>query len=140
MGVISEIAGSVLKPVGDYFARKMEIKAQDRQQERAIKAAMVERQIDLIKEGLHADMQWEVEMAKQAATSWKDEYTLLVISTPAVLCFIPKSLEEWQGGAYYVSEGFQALQQTPMWYQILFCSMFAATFGIRWWRRSQSDT
>jgi hypothetical protein len=135
-----DVFGTVLKPIGDYFNKRQEIKAQDRQQERAIKQAMVERQIELIKEGLHADMQWELEMAKQAGSSWKDEYTLLVISIPAVLCFIPKEIQDWQGGAFYVRQGFEALQATPMWYQILFCSMFAATFGIRWWRRSQSDT
>ncbi len=119
--------------IGDYFIRRMEIKAEDRQQERAIKKALTERQISLIEQGLHADMQWELEMAKQAASSWKDEYVLLLVSIPAILSFVP-------GGAIYVEKGFEAISRMPSWYQITFVSVLLATYGIRWWRRSQSDT
>jgi len=119
--------------IGEYFIRKQEIKAQDRQQERALKQALHERQIDLIKQGLHADMQWELEMAKQAASSWKDEYVLLLVSIPAIMCFIP-------GLDVYVHRGFEAISKMPGWYQITFVSVLLATYGIRWWRRSQYDT
>lgn len=132
MNILS-ILGGVPELIGKYVTRRMEIKAEDRQQERAIKKALVERQIELISQGLHADMQWELEMAKQAASSWKDEYTLIVVSIPAILCFVP-------GGASYVASGFEALDKTPTWYQITFISIFLATYGIRWWRRSQYDT
>lgn len=127
------ILGGLATPVVDYFKRRMEIKAEDRQQERAIKKALVERQIELISQGLHADMQWEMEMAKQASSSWKDEYVLILVSIPAVLCFIP-------GGSEYVSQGFMSIDKMPNWYQIVFVSVLLATYGIRWWRRSQSDT
>lgn len=130
---ILKVLGGIPELIGKYIIRRMEIKAEDRQQERAIKKALVERQISLIEQGLHADMQWELEMAKQAASSWKDEYTLIVVSIPAILCFIP-------GGAVYVAAGFEALEKTPTWYQIAFISIFLATYGIRWWRRSQYDT
>jgi len=132
MNILS-VLGGIPELIGKYIIRRMEIKAEDRQQERAIKKALVERQISLIEQGLHADMQWELEMAKQAASSWKDEYTLIVVSIPAILCFIP-------GGASYVAAGFEALEKTPTWYQIAFISIFLATYGIRWWRRSQYDT
>ena len=82
-------------------------------------------------------MNWEMEFAKQAATSWKDEYTLLVVSIPAVLAFI--SLP-WVDGPAVVLAGFTALAQTPGWYQLLLVTMFFATVGIRYWRRTQSDT
>ena len=41
-------------------------------------------------------------MAEQAATSWKDEYTLIVVSIPAIMAFIP-------GLDVYVKDGFLAL-------------------------------
>jgi hypothetical protein len=129
----ASILGGLAAPVADYFKRRMEIKAQDRQQERAIKQATVERQIELIKEGLHADMSWEMEFAKQAASSYKDEYTLIVVSIPAVLAFIP-------GMDVYVAHGFEALSKTPGWYQLMLVTLFFATVGIRYWRRNQSDT
>jgi hypothetical protein len=132
MTILSILTG-VPAALADIYKRRMEIKHEDRQLERAEKKALAERRIELIKEGLHADMQWEMEMARQAATSWKDEYTLLVISIPAILCFIP-------GGAVYVASGFAALEKTPVWYQLMFCCLFAATVGIRWWRKNQSDT
>ena len=133
MSVLTTILGSLTAPVADYFKRRAELKAEDRQQERALKAAINERQVDLIKQGLTADMNWEMEFAQQARSSWKDEYTLLVVSIPAVGSFVP-------GFSKYIAEGFTALSTTPVWYQIMLCSIFFATYGIRYWRRSQSDT
>lgn len=128
------ILGKVPEVIGNYVTRRMEIKAEDRQQERAIKKALTERQLALIEQGLHADMQWEMEMAKQAASSWKDEYVLILVSIPAIVTFLSER------GAQRVQEGFAALDKMPTWYQIVFVSVLLATYGIRWWRRSQSDT
>lgn len=123
----------IVKPVSDYFTRRAELKSAERQQTAAIQQATVERQIELIKQGLTADMNWEMEFAAQARTSWKDEYTLLVVSIPAVMAFVP-------GWSQYVAAGFGALAQTPAWYQLMLVSIFFATYGIRYWRRTQSDT
>jgi hypothetical protein len=131
--VITQAVGGLLKPIGEYFSRRQEIKADDRQQERAIQKALTERQIALIEQGLTADMSWEMEFAKQANTSWKDEYVLLVLSVPMVMAFIP-------GASQYVEMGFKAFASTPLWYQIMLQTVFYATYGIRMWRRQQSDT
>jgi hypothetical protein len=133
MSIVERIFSAAVKPITDYVTRRAEIKAEDRQQERALKKAMVDRQIELIQQGLTADMNWEMEFARQAASSWKDEYTLIVVSIPAVMAFIP-------GMDVYVANGFDALQKTPAWYQIMLITLFFATVGIRYWRRSQSDT
>lgn len=137
LSAISAGLGAVLKPVGDYFTRRSELKAAARQQEAAIQQALAERKIDLIREGLTADMNWEMEFAQQARTSWKDEYTLLVVSIPAVLAFMRTP---WFDGPAIVRDGFSALSETPLWYQGLLLTMFLATVGIRYWRRTQSDT
>lgn len=133
MGILDKVLGGVAAPVVKYFERRQEIKAADRQQERAIKQAMTERQIELIKQGLTADMSWEMEYANQARTSWKDEYTLIVVSIPMVMAFIP-------GLSPYVAAGFAAFSATPLWYQVMVQAIFYATYGIRFWRRQQSDT
>ena len=133
MSVLTNIITGIFKPLGDYFSRRQEIKAEDRQQERAIKKALTERQIDLISQGLAADAQWETIMANQATSSYKDEYVLFVISIPAVLAFIPNT-------AIYVEQGFAALDKTPDYYKLILVSIFLATYGIRFWRRSQYDT
>jgi hypothetical protein len=132
MNLLSLLAG-IPQAAVTYFTRKAELKAQAHENEMKRLEAQGQRQYELALAGLTADAQWEMEMARQASTSWKDEYTLLVISIPAILCFLP-------GGAVYVANGFAALNQTPVWYQLMFGILFSATVGVRWWRKSQSDT
>ncbi len=134
------IGGGIVEPLANYFTKRQEIKAQklqfesqERMKEHELKMSFMERQIELKSKGLEADANWEMEFARQAAGSWKDEYTLIVISLPAILCFIP-------GMSVYVARGFEALSKTPAWYQLIFCSLFLATYGIRYWRKTQSDT
>lgn len=128
-----DLLGGVPQAIGAYVTRRMEIAAEDRQQERAIKKAETERKIELISQGLAADASWETIFAQQAASSWKDEYTLIVVSIPAVMAFIP-------GMDGYVADGFAALAKTPAWYQLMLVTLFFATVGIRYWRRNQYDT
>ena len=127
----------VVEPVATYFTRRQELKQAKFEAQLKFEQAAGERRAQLIREGLAADANWEMEFARQAATSWKDEYTLIVVSIPAVLAFVRTP---WFDGPAIVGAGFEALTTTPTWYQILLCSMFGATVGIRWWRRSQSDT
>ena len=130
---VLDILGVVFKPIADYFNKRQEIKAQEHQNQLELVKAQGERQAQLARDGLTADAAWEMEFAKQAATSWKDEYTLLVVSVPLVMAFVP-------GLAVYVAAGFSAFAGTPMWYQIMVQTIFYATYGIRLWRRNQSDT
>ena len=119
--------------VGGYFRERQAQKSAENLRKMELEDAIQKRKIELISQGLTADMQWEAQMAQQAASSWKDEYTLIVVSIPAVMAFIP-------GLDVYVHNGFEALGKTPYWYQIMLVSIFFATYGIRYWRRSQYDT
>ncbi len=132
MDIMSIVTG-VFKPIGDYFNKRQEIKAAEHTAKLEIVKAQGERAAQLIRDGLAADMAWETEFAKQAATSWKDEYVLIVLSIPLIGAFIP-------GFAPYVMAGFAAFAATPLWYQIMVQTIFYATYGIRMWRRQQSDT
>ncbi|HEY9815212.1 MAG TPA: hypothetical protein V6D20_05330 [Candidatus Obscuribacterales bacterium] len=67
---------------------------------------------------------WDEIHAKGAAKSWKDEYLMIVLSIPVIMCFIP-------GLDQYVTAGFAALQDTPEWYQLAFGLTVAASFGYR---------
>ncbi len=129
LGLLTGVPGAI----ADYFKAKQEYASIERRQEMEYAEAVHVRKCDLVKQGLTADMNWEMEFARQAATSWKDEYTLLIVSIPAVGAFVPGFVE-------YINAGFAALNTTPVWYQILLSSMFLATIGVRFWRRTQSDT
>lgn len=137
MSVLTSILGSLATPVVTYLTRRAEL-AQARFEARLkFEQAMGERRAQLILAGLAADANWEQEFAQQAATSWKDEYTLFIVSIPALLCFIHIGAFD---GSLVVAAGMDALGKTPWWFQTLLCSMFGATVGIRWWRRTQYDT
>lgn len=134
---LGTLLGKVPEAVATYYTRKQELAAQRHENDLKFEAAKGERQAHLIEQGLAADANWEMEFAKQAQTSYKDEYTLAVVSIPTLLCFIKTRTFD---GPAIVSAGFDSLAKTPIWFQILFCTMFAATVGVRWWRRTQSDT
>ena len=133
MSVLTDIVSGVFKPVADYFNRRQEIKAVEHAGELKLKEATLDRQAQLIRDGLAADASWEMEFARQAATSWKDEYSLIIVTLPLWMAFIP-------GLAPFVAMGFAAFAATPMWYQVMMQTLVYATFGIRLWRRNQSDT
>jgi hypothetical protein len=140
MSLLTDAITGLTGPVADYFKRRAELKVEQakfeseaRIKDHELLLAQKTRQIELVSQGLTADANWEMEFARQAASSWKDEYTLIVVSMPAVMAFIP-------GLDIYVLKGFAALAKTPVWYQIMLVSLFFATVGIRYWRRTQSDT
>jgi carboxypeptidase C (cathepsin A) len=123
----------IVEPVATYYTRKQELKQAKFEAQLKFEQAKGERAATLITQGLAADASWEMLFANQAASSWKDEYTLVVCSIPLVMAFIP-------GLDVYVTRGFAAFSATPLWYQVMVQTMFYATVGIRLWRRSQSDT
>lgn len=132
-----QLLGDIPGAIASYLNKRQEIKADEQKRKDEFENALHERRIELIKQGLAADANWEMEFARQAETSWKDEYTLLVVSIPAILAFVRLS---WLDGPAIVKAGFDALAGTPLWYQGVLISLFLATVGIRYWRRSQSDT
>jgi hypothetical protein len=77
-------------------------------------------------QNINADAAWE--QASIQNSGWKDEFVLLVLSIPLVAVFVPYT-------APFVLQGFQILETTPEWYRWLAVMIYAATFGIRIWRR-----
>lgn len=132
MNLLGLLSG-IPEAIGKYFIERNAQKSAERMRKMEFEDALHQRKLDLVREGLHADMNWEMEFARQAATSWKDEYTLIVVSIPLVMAFIP-------GLTSYVKAGFEAFSSTPLWYQAMVQVLFYATVGIRFWRRSQYDT
>ena len=131
MSVIKDIVSGLSAPVVDFFKARQELKSKERQQKLELKDAQHKRQVELISQGLAADATWEIEQIKNSG--WKDEYVLIVLSSPMILCFVP-----WT--APYVLQGFEILERTPDWFRWLVVMVFAAIYGIRVWRRQQYDT
>jgi hypothetical protein len=133
-GILKAIVGDgVANNVIDYFKKKAEIKATKELRKLELEEATHKRQVELRVQGLTADAAWELESLKAHADGWKDELVLIVLVIPLMLCFIPST-------APYVLTGFHILNQTPPWFRWLIVLIFTAIYGIRVWRRQQSDT
>lgn len=79
--------------------------------------------IRLAETGQQLDAAWELKSLENS--SWKDEWFVILLSIPMVLCFIP-------GGADVVRAGFTSLQEsTPDWYQYAFLVAVASSFGFK---------
>lgn len=124
--VVSGLLGKVAPKVADYYIQKSELK-HERAMEKikgkiAYEKAKTERAMK--SEGYDAD--WE--MASIRNSGWKDEFVLIILSVPMFFVFIP-------GLEPYILQGFEHLDKTPDWYRWLIMMIYAATFGIRIWRR-----
>lgn len=88
------------------------------------KQKLKEAEIEAKARRIQNDQDWESEMARASATSWKDEYLVLLFSFPFIMSFIPPMVP-------YVQAGFDVLATAPQWYSIGLGVMISASFGVR---------
>ena len=134
---ISGIVSGIVAPVANYFQRRAEIKLAAHQADLALVVAQGERAARLAEAGLAADASWEMAQLDLSRGSLRDEFVLLVLAAPLIIGFI--KVGDFDGPAI-VAAGFAALAATPLWYQGLTVAIFAATYGLRTWRRNMYDT
>lgn len=84
--------------------------------------AKVDAQIEYMKSQQAADIAWE--NLSIGNSGWKDEWFVLLLSIPAVLCFIP-------GMDVYVFKGFESLKNCPDWYSWALMVAVGSSFGYR---------
>jgi len=113
LGPVANLAGSYLQGKADKNSAEAELKLTE---------AKAKAQILLSEKTSVAD--WERIMAQNSGSSWKDEWFVIVLSIPLILCFIP-------GMEGVVHHGFQQLQQAPDWYFYSLLTAISASFGVR---------
>lgn len=87
-----------------------------------INEAKTTSKVKRLETGQKADIAWENTSIDQSG--WKDEWFTIILSIPAILCFIP-------GMDIYVSNGFEALDKTPEWYRWAFLVAVGSSFGYK---------
>lgn len=90
------------------------------------KKAIQQRKITAI----NNDADWESKMAEASSNSWKDEYLTIVLTLP----IIAVGYSVVTGDASVIDRlnaGFEALNNTPEWYQWLLFAACSAAFGIK---------
>jgi hypothetical protein len=95
---------------------------------RQLKAAKQETQLKIEYAKATADIDWDAQAMLNAQNSWKDEWFTILLSIPAILCFINFT---WLPGPAIVTDGFIALSTAPEWYLGAFGLAVAAAFGMR---------
>ena len=87
-----------------------------------INEAVTEAKIEKVKTQQAADIAWENLQINHSG--WRDDFFTIVLSIPAIMCFIP-------GLAPYVVAGFAALATCPGYYQWMLGIAVGAAFGYR---------
>lgn len=129
MGVLKDFFSGLVGPAVDAY--KVHREAKNRLELAKLESEIRAEQAwaDWRTKNIDADAAWE--QASIQNSGWKDEFVLVVLSIPLVLVFVPVT-------APAVLRGFEVLETTPEWYRWLAVMIYAATYGIRVWRRSIS--
>lgn len=122
--LIGALLGAPAEQVAEYFKEKQRLKSEFKLArlrervagERAKEARAIQADTN--------DHEWSLLQIQNSG--WKDEFVLIVVSTPFILGFIP-------GMDKYVHAGFANLSNTPGWYQVMIVTIFFAIYGIKKW-------
>jgi len=113
IGPLSSLAGTWLE--GSVEKSKAKVRAN---------VARAEAEAVVMQKKATGEIDWDLEMARGSASSWKDEWLTILFSIPLIMAFVP-GMEE------VVANGFQQLEQMPEWYQYSLGVIVAASFGVR---------
>jgi hypothetical protein len=88
------------------------------------KQRITEAKVSAKEKQMAATDNWELEAMRASASSWKDELWTLLFVGIIIACFVP-SMQP------YVKIGFEALDETPAWFQVAIGMSVSASFGIK---------
>ncbi len=118
------LVSSVIDAAKDYFVTKQTIKAKEKEREDALHEAVHTAKVERIKRGDNTEADYDLEVLKQSQHTFIDELMILWVLAIVTSLFIPPL-------APYAVAGFAALQQVPVWFQLVFTGCFIAKLGLR---------
>tara|TARA_A100001035_G_scaffold43472_1_gene30518 strand:- start:5947 stop:6330 length:384 start_codon:yes stop_codon:yes gene_type:complete len=111
-------------PIADLAGTWLNGKVEEKKAQAKTRVAKAEAEAVVMQKKATGEIDWDLKMADASASSWKDEWLVILFSIPLILAFIP-------GMEDIVSRGFQQLEQMPQWYQYSLGTIVAASFGTR---------
>jgi len=114
----------LIGPVAELAGTWLNGKVEKTKAETSAKVAKAKAEATIMEKKATGEIDWDLEMAKGSANSWKDEWLTILFSIPLILAFIP-GMEE------VVKNGFAQLEAMPEWYQYSLGVIVAASFGVR---------
>lgn len=115
---------ALISPVANLVGTVMQNKLEKTKADGQAKVAEAKARATVAEKVAAGEVEWEGKMASATDNSFKDEFALGVLLTPAILVFIPGMRE-------HVREGFEVLATLPDWYQYLLFIAISASFGIK---------
>jgi hypothetical protein len=124
--MIWKIAELLAGGVVGWFERKQKLAQTKAENEAALEQARTQAEIARLGKSQDAEIAWDQEAVSQMKLSWKDEYFVVVWTTPLWLAMLPF---EWALTAS--TAFFQTMDTAPDWYVTGMSVMIAASFGVR---------
>ena len=115
---------ALIGPIADLAGTWMAGKVEEKKAQAKTRVAKAEAEAIVMQKKATGEIDWDLEMAKGSANSWKDEWLTILFSIPLILAFIP-------GMEDVVKNGFTQLEAMPEWYQYSVGVIVAASFGVR---------
>ena len=115
---------ALIGPISQIASTWLEGKVEKTKADTQTKVAKAKAEAVIMEKKATGEIDWDLEMARSSASSWKDEWLVILFSIPLILAFIP-GMEE------VVANGFLQLEMMPEWYQYSLGVIVAASFGVR---------
>ena len=115
---------ALIGPIANIAGSWMNGKLEETKAVSSVKVAKAKAEAAIMEKKATGEIDWDIEMARSSASSWKDEWLTILFSIPLILAFIP-------GMEDVVANGFARLQEMPEWYQYSLGVIVAASFGVR---------
>jgi len=115
---------ALIGPIANIAGSWMNGKLEETKAVSSVKVAKAKAEAAIMEKKATGEIDWDIEMARSSASSWKDEWLTILFSIPLILAFVP-------GMEDVVANGFARLNEMPEWYQYSLGVIVAASFGVR---------
>ena len=115
---------ALIGPIASLAGTWLEGKVEKTKAETGAKVAKAKAEAVIMEKKATGEIDWDLEMARGSQSSWKDEWLVILLSSPLILSFVP-------GMEGVVANGFEQLDKMPDWYQYSLGVIVAASFGVR---------
>jgi hypothetical protein len=115
---------ALIAPIANIAGSWIDGKVEQTKAKATANVARAKAEATIMEKKATGEIDWDIEMARSSASSWKDEWLVILFSIPLILAFIP-------GMEDVVRNGFEQLNKMPEWYQYSLGVIVAASFGVR---------
>ena len=124
LGVECDMFQALIGPIASLAGSFVEGQVSKQKAKATLAQTEAEAKAEIMKTAATHDSKWELIMAESTKSSIKDEIVTVIILIPVILVFIP-GMEE------VVKNGFDRLNELPLWYTYLVFLVCSAALGIK---------